>query len=222
MNALTHENKAIVTDIPGTTRDVIEEFVNVRGIPLKLLDTAGIRETEDVVERIGVERSRQALKQADLVLLLLNYAEPLTPLDRELLSLIKEHSSIIIVNKTDLPRQIDMDEVKRLAGDVPVISASVKEDRGMEDLEEAITRLFELGKVELADATYVSNSRHIHLLRRALASVKDVVEGIDSGVPLDMVEIDLKNAWESLGEVIGDSVSEDLIDHIFSQFCLGK
>ena len=222
MNALTHENKAIVTDIPGTTRDVIEEFVNVRGIPLKLLDTAGIRETEDVVERIGVERSRQALKQADLVLLLLNYAEPLTPLDRELLSLVKEHSSIIIVNKTDLPRQIDMDEVKRLAGDIPVISASVKEDRGMEDLEEAITRLFQLGKVELADATYVSNSRHIHLLRRALASVKDVVEGIDSGVPLDMVEIDLKNAWESLGEVIGDSVSEDLIDQIFSQFCLGK
>ena len=222
MNALTHENKAIVTDIPGTTRDVIEEFVNVRGIPLHLLDTAGIRETEDVVERIGVERSHQALKQADLVLLLLNYAEPLTPSDRKLLSLIKEHTSIIVVNKTDLPQQIDLKEVEQLAGDVPLISASIKEDRGIEDLEEAISWLFQLGKVEHADATYVSNSRHIHLLRKALASVKDVIEGIDAGVPLDMVEIDLKNAWESLGEVIGESVSEDLIDQIFSQFCLGK
>lgn len=222
MNALTHENRAIVTEIPGTTRDVIEEYVNVRGIPLHLLDTAGIRETEDIIERIGVERSHQALARADLVLLLLNYAESLTDADRDLLSLVRKHTSIVIVNKTDLPRQIDLGEVHRLIGEIPLITTSLKEEKGIEHLEEAISRLFQLGKVELADGTYVSNVRHIHLIRKALASVREVIQGIDAGVPLDMVEIDLKNAWESLGEVIGESVSEDLIDQIFSQFCLGK
>lgn len=222
MNALTHENKAIVTDIPGTTRDVIEEYVNVRGIPLHLLDTAGIRETEDIIERIGVERSHQALAQADLVLLLLNYAEPLTDEDRQLLSLVHNHTSIVIVNKTDLPCRIDLEEVRRLIGEIPLITTSLKEEKGIDDLEEAISRLFHLGKVELADGTYVSNVRHIHLLRKALASIREVIQAIDAGVPLDMAEIDLKNAWESLGEVIGEAVSEDLIDQIFSQFCLGK
>ncbi len=222
MNALTHENKAIVTEIPGTTRDVIEEYVNVRGIPLHLLDTAGIRETEDIIERIGVERSHQALAQADLVLLLLNYAEPLTDADRNLLSLVLKHTSIVIVNKTDLPRRIDLEEVHNLIGEIPLITTSLKEEKGIGHLEEAISRLFQLGKVELSDGTYVSNVRHIHLLRKALESVREVIRGIDMGVPLDMVEIDLKNAWESLGEVIGEAVSEDLIDHIFSQFCLGK
>lgn len=222
MNALTHENRAIVTEIPGTTRDVIEEYVNVRGIPLHLLDTAGIRETEDIIERIGVERSHQALAQADLVLLLLNYAEPLTDADRNLLSLVEKHTSIVIINKTDLPCQIDLEEIHRLIGEIPLITISVKEEKGIDDLEEAISRLFRLGKVELADGTYVSNVRHIHLIRKALESVREVIQGIDAGVPLDMVEIDLKNAWESLGEVIGEAVSEDLIDHIFSQFCLGK
>ncbi|MBA4602866.1 tRNA uridine-5-carboxymethylaminomethyl(34) synthesis GTPase MnmE [Thermoactinomyces mirandus] len=222
MNALTHENKAIVTEIPGTTRDVIEEYVNVRGIPLHLLDTAGIRETEDIIERIGVERSHQALAQADLVLLLLNYAEPLIDADRDLLSLVRKYTSIVIVNKTDLPRRINLEEVRRLIGEIPMIMTSLKKEQGIDELEDTLVSLFQLGKVELADETYVSNVRHIHLIRKALESVREVIRGIDAGVPLDMVEIDLKNAWESLGEVIGEAVSEDLIDQIFSQFCLGK
>src|SRR5690606_17752139 len=164
LNALVQENKAIVTDIPGTTRDVIEEYVNVRGIPLRLVDTAGIRETEDVVERIGVERSRRALEQADLVLLLLNYGEPLTEDDRRLLEIVRPHTAIIVVNKTDLEQRIDLEEVRRRIGDAPLVLLSLKEERGLDRLEEAIDKLFLSGKVEGTDATYVSNVRHVHLL----------------------------------------------------------
>jgi tRNA modification GTPase len=222
MNTLTHENKAIVTDIPGTTRDVIEEYVNVRGIPLRLLDTAGIRETEDIVERIGVERSKKALEQADLVMLVLNWSEPLLDEDRRLLQWIRNRTAVVIVNKTDLEQRIDLEEVRRLAPGKPLIATSLKEERGIDDLEAAIEELFRLGQVEAADGTYVTNARHVHLLRKALGSVRDVIAGIDAGMPLDMVEIDLKNAWQTLGEIIGDAVAEDLIDQIFSQFCLGK
>lgn len=222
MNTLTQENKAIVTEIPGTTRDVIEEYVNVRGIPLRLLDTAGIRETEDIVERIGVERSHKALEQADLVLLVLNYAEPLQAEDRKLLSILQRHTAVVIVNKIDLPGQMDLDEVRSLIGDKPLITTSLKEERGIEQLEEAIAGLFLLGKVDVAEGTYVSNARHIHLLNKAKNSIQDVIQGIETGMPLDMVEIDMKNAWQYLGEVIGEAVAEDLIDQIFSQFCLGK
>jgi tRNA modification GTPase len=222
LNALTHENKAIVTDIPGTTRDVIEEYVNVRGVPLRLIDTAGIRETEDVVERIGVERSHRALEQADLVILVLNHNEPLTEDDRRLIELIREQTAIVMVNKTDLPRRIELDEVKRLIGDKPLITTSLKEERGIDDLEQAIADLFFTGKMEVGDTAIVSNARHIHLLEQAKRSVREVIDGIESGMPLDMVEIDLKNAWQALGEIIGDAVAEDLIDQIFSQFCLGK
>lgn len=222
MNTLTQENKAIVTDIPGTTRDVIEETINLRGIPLRLLDTAGIRETEDVVEKIGVERSVRAIEKADLVLLVLNFAEALQEEDRQLLQWVRNRTTVVIVNKTDLPQKINLDEVRSLIGDLPLITVSLKEERGIEKLEEAIEQLFHLGKVEATDATYVSNARHIHLLEKAYDSVDEVIQGIDMGLPLDMVEIDLKNAWQYLGEVIGEAVAEDLIDQIFSQFCLGK
>lgn len=223
MNALTQENKAIVTDIPGTTRDVIEEYVNVRGIPLRLLDTAGIRETEDVVERIGVERSQRALQEADLVLLLLNNNEELHEDDIRLLELSKDFKRILLINKMDLPTKIDIEEVKqRVGNETAIIPISVQKEEGLDQLEEAIAELFFHGKLDLAESTYVSNARHIHLLKSAKNSVYDCIQGIKAGVPLDMVEIDLKNAWQSLGEVIGDAVAEDLIDQIFSQFCLGK
>src|SRR5690606_30195758 len=137
LNALVQENKAIVTDIPGTTRDVIEEYVNVRGIPLRLVDTAGIRETEDAVERIGVERSRRALAQADLVLLLLNHAEPLTEDDRKLRAILRAHTAIVVVNKTDLERRIDLEEVRRLIGEPPLVTLSLTQERGRDRLEEA-------------------------------------------------------------------------------------
>ncbi|MBB3908185.1 tRNA uridine-5-carboxymethylaminomethyl(34) synthesis GTPase MnmE [Anoxybacillus rupiensis] len=222
LNSLVHENKAIVTDIPGTTRDVIEEYVNVRGVPLKLIDTAGIRETEDVVERIGVERSKQMVKEADLVLFVLNYNEPLTEEDEQLFESVKEKDVIIIVNKTDLPQRIDMERVKQLANEHPIIATSLLEEKGIDQLEEAISTLFFAGAVEAADLTYVSNSRHIALLHQAKKAIEEAIAGIEAGVPIDIVQIDLTRAWELLGEIVGDTVHESLIDQLFSQFCLGK
>ncbi|MDP4105528.1 MAG: tRNA uridine-5-carboxymethylaminomethyl(34) synthesis GTPase MnmE, partial [Bacillota bacterium] len=161
LNSLVHENKAIVTDIPGTTRDVIEEYVNVRGVPLRLLDTAGIRETEDIVERIGVERSRQVLKEADLILLVLNSADPLTIEDENLFKAVEGMDVIVIVNKTDLPQEIDMNRVKELSGEHKLVTTSLLEDQGIDELEEAISSLFFSGTIEAGDLTYVSNTRHI-------------------------------------------------------------
>lgn len=222
LNSLAQENKAIVTDIPGTTRDVIEEYVNVRGVPLRLLDTAGIRETEDIVEKIGVERSRQVLKEADLILLVLNYSDRLTDEDRNIFRAVEGMDAIIIVNKTDLPGTIDMDEVKAFAGNRRIVATSLLEDRGIDELEGAIADLFFAGSIDAGDMTYVSNSRHIALLGQALHAVEEAISGVESGIPIDIVQIDLTRSWELLGEVIGESVHESLIDQLFSQFCLGK
>lgn len=222
LNSLVHENKAIVTDIPGTTRDVIEEYVNVRGVPLKLVDTAGIRETEDIVERIGVERSKEVLSKADLILLVLNYSEELTIEDENLFKAVKGMDFIVIINKTDLPQKINLDKVKELANGSPVITTSLKEDRGVDELEEAIANMFFSGTIESKDITYVTNSRHIALLNQALKSIEDAIEGVELGTPIDIVQIDLTKTWETLGEIIGDTIHESLIDQLFSQFCLGK
>ncbi|WP_404330607.1 tRNA uridine-5-carboxymethylaminomethyl(34) synthesis GTPase MnmE [Mesobacillus maritimus] len=222
LNSLVQENKAIVTDIPGTTRDVIEEYVNVRGVPLRLLDTAGIRETEDIVERIGVERSRQVLKEADLILLVLNYSEKLSEEDQNLFKAVEGMDVIVIVNKTDLPQQLDMEELNEIAKEYRIVTTSLKEDEGINELEEAISSLFFSGAIEAGDITYVSNSRHIALLNQANRSIEEAISGVESGTPIDIVQIDLTRSWELLGEIIGDSVHESLIDQLFSQFCLGK
>lgn len=221
LNSLVHENKAIVTDIPGTTRDVIEEYVNVRGVPLKLVDTAGIRETEDIVERIGVERSRAVLKEADLILLVLNNSAELTHEDELLFEAVKGMDVIVIINKTDLPRKIDLDRVKQI-GAKQIVSTSLLEDQGIDDLEEAIASLFFKGTLELGDLTYVSNARHIALLGQALQAIESSIEAIEAGIPIDLVQIDFTKAWELLGEIIGESVQDGLINQLFSQFCLGK
>jgi tRNA modification GTPase len=222
LNSLVQENKAIVTDVPGTTRDVIEEYVNVRGVPLRLVDTAGIRETEDIVERIGVERSREVLKKADLILLVLNNNESLSQEDRQLFEAVKGMDVIVIVNKTDLPANIELAEVKELAKNNPVITTSLKEEVGINELEEAISSMFFQGDLEAGDLTYVSNSRHIGLITQAQQALEDAIDGVENGVPIDIVQIDLTRTWEILGEVIGDAVHESLIDQLFSQFCLGK
>ncbi|MCA1026642.1 MULTISPECIES: tRNA uridine-5-carboxymethylaminomethyl(34) synthesis GTPase MnmE [Cytobacillus] len=222
LNSLVHENKAIVTDIPGTTRDVIEEYVNVRGVPLKLVDTAGIRETEDIVERIGVERSRQVLKEADLILLVVNYSDELTDEDMNLFKAVEGMDVIVIVNKTDLEQKIDMEKVRQLAANQKLVTTSLLEEQGINELEEAISELFFTGSIEAEDMTYVSNSRHIALLHQAINSINDAIEGVDLGTPIDIVQIDLTRTWEILGEIIGDSVQDSLIDQLFSQFCLGK
>ncbi|MBE7105402.1 tRNA uridine-5-carboxymethylaminomethyl(34) synthesis GTPase MnmE [Bacillus cereus] len=222
LNSLVQEKKAIVTDIAGTTRDVIEEYVNVRGVPLKLIDTAGIRETEDIVERIGVERSKEMMSQADLVLIVVNYSEALTNEDEDLFRAVQGKDFIVIVNKTDLPREIDMERVTDLAVGNRIITTSLIEEQGIDELEKAIADLFFEGTIDSADMTYVSNARHIGLLTQAGRTINDAIEAIENGVPIDMVQIDLTRAWEILGEITGDTVHESLIDQLFSQFCLGK
>ena len=222
MNALVQENKAIVTDIPGTTRDIIEEYVNVRGVPLKLVDTAGIRETEDLVEKIGVERSRQVLNEADLILLVLNNNDELTDEDRQLLEIVRDMEVIVLINKTDLEATLDHEEVKRLIDGKPVVSTSLIEEAGVDELEQAIADTFFTGGIEASDLSYVSNARHIQLLNQAKQSLNEANLAIDSEMPLDLIQIDVTRAWELLGEIIGDTVQDSLIDQLFSQFCLGK
>lgn len=222
LNYLLREDKAIVTDIAGTTRDVIEEYVNVRGVPLKLIDTAGIRETEDVVEKIGVERSRKALAEADLILLVLNQSEPLTDEDQQLLAQTKNQKRIILLNKMDLANELDREQLQQLIGNETVIEISVQDTTGLDQLEEQIAALFFGGSTGEKDATYLSNTRHIGLLEQAEQALSDVISGIEAGMPVDLVQMDMTRCWDLLGEVVGDSVQDELITQLFTQFCLGK
>ncbi len=222
LNALVQESKAIVTDIPGTTRDIIEEYVNVRGIPLRLVDTAGIRETEDIVERIGVERSRQALKEADLILFVLNYNEELNEEDLRLFEAIQGLEYIVIINKTDLEQKLDLEKVKELVGDKRIVTTSLLMEEGIAELEGAIADSFFAGEIDSGDLTYVSNARHIQLLNQSKKALEDAMDSLEMGMPLDIVQIDVTRTWEFLGEIIGDTASDSLIDQLFSQFCLGK
>ena len=222
LNNLIQDNKAIVTEVAGTTRDVLEEYVNVRGVPLRLVDTAGIRDTEDIVEKIGVERSRKALSEADLILFVLNNNEPLTEDDQTLFEVIKNEDVIVIINNTDLEQRLDVSELREMIGDMPLIQTSMLKQEGIDELEIQIKDLFFGGEVQNQDMTYVSNSRHISLLKQARQSIQDAIDAAESGIPMDMVQIDLTRTWEILGEIIGESASDELIDQLFSQFCLGK
>lgn len=222
LNVLAQENKAIVTDIPGTTRDVIEQIVTINGIPLRLLDTAGIRETSDIVEQIGVERSRDVLQEADLILYVLNYNEQLQPEDKLLLEGMKGRSVIVIVNKTDLEQKLDLSEVEAILDRSVIVLMSMLEEKGLEELENKISELFFEGQLESDDLTYISNVRHIALLKKARQSLQDAIEASQAGVPIDIIQIDGRMAWEALGEILGDEAGDSLIDQIFSQFCLGK
>lgn len=218
LNNLLREEKAIVTDIEGTTRDVIEEYVNIKGVPLKLIDTAGIRDTDDIVEQIGVERSKKALSEADLVLLVLNASEPLTEQDRTLLDISQNSNRIVLLNKSDLTEQIEREQLPE-----DVISISVLTNDNIEQIEDRINQLFfdNAGLIE-KDATYLSNARHISLIEQALESLKAVNQGLELGMPVDLLQIDMTRAWEILGEITGDAAPDELITQLFSQFCLGK
>ncbi|CAH1221054.1 tRNA modification GTPase MnmE [Paenibacillus auburnensis] len=222
LNALARDNKAIVTDIPGTTRDVIEEYVTINNIPLKLLDTAGIRETMDVVEKIGVERSKAAFSDADLILLVLNANEELHEDELALMEQIHGRQALVIMNKMDLPPRLDKAKLLTFFDESSIVPMSVLEEEGLDKLEEAISELFFGGKLESGDLTYVSNVRHIALLKKAYKSLQDAYEAADMLVPIDMIQIDVRLAWEQLGEIIGDTAADSLLDQIFSQFCLGK
>lgn len=223
LNSLLHEDKAIVTNVAGTTRDVIEEYVNVNGVPLKLIDTAGIRDTADTVEKIGVERSRKALDAADLVLLLIDNSEPLTDEDEKLLAATKDKQRIVILNKTDLPSKLDLDHLKELVGDDALIETSIVKHEGMDQLGQQISHMFfDQGIESSQNNVMVTNARHIGLLHQANDALNDVLKGIADGMPVDLVQIDMTRCWDLLGEITGDSYQDELLDQLFSQFCLGK
>lgn len=223
LNRLLNEDKAIVTNIAGTTRDVIEEYVNVQGVPLKLIDTAGIRETDDQIEKIGVERSRQALDTADLVLLLLDSSEELTNEDIELLQATEKLPRLIILNKTDLPAKLNRNVLSECVDSKELIETSIVQNEGMNQLADRISHMFFNEGIESnQNSVMVTNARHIGLLNQAKDALGDVLSGIDANMPVDLVQIDMTRCWDLLGEITGDSYQDELLDQLFSQFCLGK
>jgi tRNA modification GTPase len=213
LNALINEEKAIVTDIAGTTRDTIEALINIGGVTLNLMDTAGIRDTEDVVEKIGVDRSKKALDDAVLVLLVLDQSKALTKEDKELLELTKHKKRIIIANKSDLPKALSLEEV---------ISISALTKDGFKDLEKAILKLLSLEDIEERDFNYLSNARHIQKVKEARASLLQVLKSIELDMPVDVYAIDLTDAWHDLSEILGERYENALLNELFSKFCLGK
>lgn len=224
LNYLLHEDKAIVTDVAGTTRDTLEEYVNVRGVPLKLVDTAGIHHTTDKVEKIGVERSKKALGQADLVLLVLDASAPLQSDDRELLKATQDKKRIILLNKTDLPAALHPENLEALVtDDSRIIPVSILKTAGLDALEAAIARLFFGEGIENYQSNVlVTNARQYGLLAQAKAALDEVITALQNEVPLDLVQIDMTTAWEKMGEVVGENAPDELITQLFSQFCLGK
>ena len=216
LNRLLNEEKAIVTDIAGTTRDIVEGNVQIDGIVLNMIDTAGIRETDDVVESIGVKKSLNLINEADLILYVLNNNEVLTSEEKEILQKIKDKNHIVIVNKIDLENKLDLNELSNY------IQMSVKDNVGIDELRNKIKEIFNLEQIEQNDYTYLSSARSISLLKKSLESLDAVKTGIENNMPVDMVEIDLKQMWSTLGEIIGETYTDELIDQLFSQFCLGK
>ena len=222
LNAVLRENRAIVTDVPGTTRDIIEEYINIDGIPLKIIDTAGIRITEDVVEKIGVDKAKGTINSADLVVAVFDISKELTPEDYEIIHLTRKKKSIVLLNKTDLKPKYDEEYIKQLVGDRQIISTSITEGIGVEQLENAIKEMFYGGEIEVEGSTMITNVRHKDLLVKALENISQALNDIKYNVPIDCIEVDLKSCWENLGGISGDTIDEDILDKIFSEFCIGK
>ncbi len=215
LNKLIEEDKAIVTNIPGTTRDIVEASFNLNGITLNLIDTAGIRETEDIVEKIGVEKSKKALENADLVLLILNNNEKLTKEDQELLEISKDKKRIIVVNKTDLDKKIDIKEEN-------IVYTNTIEENGIKPLLDKINEIYKLEQLETNDFYYVSSLEQLNRLKQTRNNIKDIKEGLTNNLPIDMLEIDLREIWQILGEITGETYTEELLDNLFKNFCVGK
>ncbi len=222
LNAILRENRAIVTDIPGTTRDIIEEYVNMDGIPLKIVDTAGIRTTENLVEKIGVDRAKNMVDKADLIIAVFDASESLTEEDYEIIDIVKDKRAIILLNKLDLPNEYDEDYLKNLVRNKEIITTSIATGVGIDRLEETIKDMFYSGELDIDSDTIVTNMRHKDQLIKAKKNIEDGLDGIMSNMPLDCVEVDIKNCWENLGEISGDTIGEDILDKIFSEFCIGK
>ncbi len=218
LNALLEEDKAIVTDIKGTTRDIVEGEFILNGITVNVIDTAGIRTTNDLVEKIGVEKSKKTLENVDLIIIVLNNNESLSEDDLKLIDNTKDKKRIILINKNDLPSKIDMEKLKGLE----IITSNTIKNDGLDNLKNKIVELFNLGKIEDKDLTYLSSARSISLLKQCVKIINDIDISISNDIPIDMIQIDLKNIWNILGEIIGESYSDELIDQLFTQFCLGK
>ena len=221
LNLLLGENRAIVTDIAGTTRDILEEYITLHGITLKIVDTAGIRETEDIVEKIGVDRAREMAQKADLILYVVDSSVPLDSNDEEIMSMLNGKKAIILYNKTDLKAAIEIDTLREKTGH-PVIPISAKEETGITELEEKIKDMFFGGELSFNDEVYITNARHKAALEEADKSLDLVRNSIQGGLPEDFFSIDLMNTYENLGKILGESVGEDLVNEIFSKFCTGK
>ena len=216
LNSLLEEEKAIVTDVPGTTRDIVEGSLIVSGIPLNIIDTAGIRKTEDTVEKIGVEKSLKIIDTSDLLIYILNNNEEITEEEKEILEKTKNKKRIIVVNKIDLKTKLNKKLLDRY------IDISVKENIGIDKIKDEIKRLFNIGEISTNDMTYLSNARSIALLKKSLNNINDAINEINNNNPIDIVELSLKESWNNLGEVIGETYTDELLDELFSRFCLGK
>ena len=219
LNALLMENRAIVTEVPGTTRDVIEEYINVEGIPIKIIDTAGIRETEDIVEKIGVQRSKEKINEADLVVLMLDVSRQLDEEDREIIQFIRDKKYIVILNKVDLEKSLRREDIE-LAQDY-MIETSAKTGFGMDNLKRLIKDLFFSGEIAASEVV-ITNTRHKEALIRAKERCSAALFTLSQGLSIDFASIDVRSAWIHLGEITGETLDEDIIDKIFSEFCIGK
>lgn len=221
MNVLVGEDRAIVTDIAGTTRDILEEHIYLQGISLNVVDTAGIRSTSDVVEKIGVERAMEAARDADLIIYVVDGSRELDENDLQIMELIRERKAVVLLNKSDLEPVVSLEEIAEKSGH-RVISISAKEETGIDQLEEEIKSLFYEGKIDFNDQILITNVRHAEALREAYNSIRMVENRIESGMPEDFFSIDLMNAYEKLGLIVGEAVEDDLVNEIFSKFCMGK
>lgn len=220
LNALLEEEKAIVTDIAGTTRDIVEGSINLHGIILDFIDTAGIRNTSDVIEAIGVKKSREFISQADLVILVINNNEEIDSETLELIDEIKTKNYIVVINKMDLDTKLDLD--KLTVNKDRLVNMSIKKNIGLDKLKDKIFEIFNISNIEQQDPTYLCNARSINILKTCLNRINDILKSIEEDLPIDMLEIDLKNIWEMLGTINGTTYEDELLDEMFSRFCLGK
>ena len=222
LNVLSGYERAIVTDIEGTTRDILEEQIRLGDLSLNVIDTAGIRRTEDAVEKIGVDRAREYAEKADLIIYVADASRELDENDEQILDMIRNKKTVILLNKSDLDPVITAEMIKEKAGDIPIISASAKEEQGIQELEETVEKMFLTGTISFNDQIYITNVRQKNALVSASESMKKVVESIGAGMPEDFFSIDLMDAYETLGSITGESAGEDLVNEIFSKFCMGK
>ncbi len=222
LNAILRENRAIVTDVPGTTRDIIEEYVNIDGIPLKIVDTAGIRDTEDLVEKIGVDRAKEMVDKADLIIAVFDMSEDLSKEDEKIINIIRDKKSIILLNKTDLPVKFDEKQIRKMLPDKKIINTSIVKGIGLDELINSIKDMFYSGEMDIKNEVVITNVRHKNQLLKAKNNIEDGLEAIKLNMPLDCIEVDIRNCWKNLGEISGDTVTEDILDKIFSEFCIGK